>query len=72
MLSRKKTSRKSAKSDADKEDSMNNNNFTICVRYTGIILMDFLEDNEMVIVEQPWLGIMNTLPGAMERKRYGN
>lgn len=49
-----------------------NKNFTICLRYSGIIFQDFLDDNEMVVVEQPWLGIVNTLPDALERQRYGS
>jgi len=48
-----------------------NKNFTICLRYAGIIFQDFLGDNEMVIVEQPWLSIVNALPDALERPRYG-
>jgi len=49
-----------------------NKNFTICLRYSGIIFQDFLDENEMVVVEQPWLGIVNTLPDALERQRYGS
>ena len=48
-----------------------NNNFTICLRYPGMIFMDFLGDNELVVVEQPWIDIVNDLPDALERKRYG-
>ena len=58
------------------EDEMNrddaNKNFTICLRYSGIIFQDFLDSNEMVVVEQPWLSIVNTLPDALERQRYGS
>lgn len=49
-----------------------NKNFTICLRYSGIVFQDFLDTNEMVIVEQPWLSIVNTLPDALERQRYGS
>jgi len=48
-----------------------NRNFTICLRYSGIIFQDFLDKNEMVVVEQPWLGIVNSLPDALFRQRYG-
>ena len=58
------------------EDEMSkdetNRNFTICLRYSGIIFQDFLDSNEMVVVEQPWLSIVNTLPDALERQRYGS
>jgi U3 small nucleolar RNA-associated protein 4 len=49
-----------------------NRNFTICLRYSGIIFQDFLDENEMVVVEQPWLSIVDTLPDALERQRYGS
>jgi len=49
-----------------------NSNFTICLRYSGVIFLDFLGKNEMVVVEQPWLGIVNALPDALERQRYGS
>ena len=48
-----------------------NRNFSICLRYTGVIFMDFVDESELVIVEQPWLDIVNALPDALERKRYG-
>ncbi len=47
-------------------------NFTICLRYSGMIFLDFLDNNELVVVEQPWLGIVNSLPNALERQRYGS
>lgn len=49
-----------------------NSNFTICLRYSGIIFQEFLSKNEMVIVEQPWLNVVNQLPDALERQRYGS
>jgi len=53
-------------------DSNPNPNLTICVLYSGIIFMDFLSEDELVIAEQPWLDILNSLPDALERKRYGS
>jgi U3 small nucleolar RNA-associated protein 4 len=52
-------------------DDNSNKNFTVCLRYTGIIFMDFLGENELLIVEQPWLGVVSSLPNALERRRYG-
>lgn len=49
-----------------------NPNFTTCLRFSGMIFLEFLDENEMVIVEQPWLGIVNSLPDALERQRYGS
>ena len=56
----------------DLKKDVANKNFTICLRYSGIIFQDFLDKNEMVVVEQPWLSIVNTLPDALERQRYGS
>lgn len=44
---------------------------TICLRYTSVLHMDFIADNEMVIVEQPWLSVIETFPAALERKLFG-
>jgi len=46
-------------------------NLTICLRYSGIIFMDFLSGDELVVVEQPWLGILSSLPDGLEKKRFG-
>jgi len=46
-------------------------NFTICLKYSNMIFMKFLDDNELVIVEQPWNDIVNSLTDALEYKRYG-
>mmetsp|Transcript_22457 Transcript_22457/g.33076 ORF Transcript_22457/g.33076 Transcript_22457/m.33076 type:complete len:105 (-) Transcript_22457:416-730(-) len=47
------------------------NNMTICLRYGGMLFLDFVGANEMVVVEQPWLSVVNSLPDALERKLYG-
>jgi hypothetical protein len=44
----------------------------ICLRYNSVLHMDFLADNEMVIVEQPWLNVIATFPDAIERKVFGS
>lgn len=54
------------------KSTIENRNFTTCLRYSGMIFLDFLGDNELVVVEQPWLGIVNSLPDALERQRYGS
>lgn len=45
---------------------------TICLRYNSMLHMDFIDANEMVIVEQPWLNVIATFPPALERKLYGS
>jgi U3 small nucleolar RNA-associated protein 4 len=54
------------------KSEIQNSNFTTCLRYVGMIFLEFLDENEMVVVEQPWLGIVNSLPDALERQRYGD
>jgi U3 small nucleolar RNA-associated protein 4 len=47
------------------------NNFTLCLKYSGILFMDFIDEDELLIVEQPWMDILNALPDVLQRKRYG-
>ena len=61
---------KEVEKDLKKDEA--NRNFTICLRYSDIIFQDFLDKNEMVVVEQPRSSIVDTLPHALERQRYGS
>ena len=47
------------------------NNFTICLRYREILFQDFIAENEMVVVEEPWMSIVEELPDALARRVYG-
>jgi hypothetical protein len=44
---------------------------TICLQYNGMLYMDFMGEGEMVVVEQPWLEVVETLPEALQRRIYG-
>ena len=44
---------------------------TICLNYNSMLFMNFVADHEMVVVEQPWLNVVATFPGALQRKVYG-
>ncbi|CAB9497808.1 RNA-associated protein 4 homolog [Seminavis robusta] len=44
----------------------------LCLRYNSILWLDFIAENEMVIVEQPWLKVISSFPEAMERKIFGS
>jgi len=33
--------------------------------------MDFLDENEMVLVEQPWFEVMEGLPDPLEQRVFG-
>ncbi len=48
-----------------------NKNYTICVKYDSILQLEFIKEDELVIVEQPWLTIVNSLPDPLERRIYG-
>eukprot|EP00525_Craspedostauros_australis_P000837 CAMPEP_0198114670 /NCGR_PEP_ID=MMETSP1442-20131203/5989_1 /TAXON_ID= /ORGANISM="Craspedostauros australis, Strain CCMP3328" /LENGTH=217 /DNA_ID=CAMNT_0043772039 /DNA_START=357 /DNA_END=1009 /DNA_ORIENTATION=+ len=39
--------------------------------YTSMLFLDFLDANEMVIVEQPWLDVVATFPSALKKRVYG-
>jgi hypothetical protein len=54
------------------EKSGHNDNCTLCVRFNAILYMDFIRPDELVIVEQPWLPIANTLPDPLARHVYGS
>lgn len=49
----------------------NNNNFTICLRYSNILFQDFVNEKEMVVVEEPWRSVLEELPAALARRVYG-
>lgn len=40
-------------------------------RYRPLSFVDFLDENELLIVETPWLKVLSRLPGALQRHKYG-
>ncbi|KAJ0403081.1 hypothetical protein P43SY_009148 [Pythium insidiosum] len=40
-------------------------------RYRPLSFVDFLDANEMIVVETPWLKVLSRLPGALHRHKYG-
>uniref|UniRef100_A0AAV1UZD9 U3 small nucleolar RNA-associated protein 4 n=1 Tax=Peronospora matthiolae TaxID=2874970 RepID=A0AAV1UZD9_9STRA len=40
-------------------------------RYRPLSFVDFVAENEMIIVETPWLKVLSRLPGALHRHKYG-
>jgi len=48
-----------------------NKNFTICYHYNHVLHLDLVRPNEMVVVEQPWLDVVHSLPDALARNVYG-
>jgi len=49
----------------------NHANFTMCMRYNSVIHTDFISEQEMIIVEQPWLSVLAALPEVLERQIFG-
>ena len=43
----------------------------VCLLYNEILFQDFISENEMVIVEEPWKSILEELPDALAQKVYG-
>jgi U3 small nucleolar RNA-associated protein 4 len=35
------------------------------------MFLDFVGEDEMVVVERPWFGILESLPPSFYRKSYG-
>ncbi|KAL3800453.1 hypothetical protein HJC23_011690 [Cyclotella cryptica] len=46
-------------------------NFTICLRYSNLLFQDFVNEKEMVVVEEPWMSILEELPDALARRVFG-
>jgi hypothetical protein len=46
-------------------------NFTVCLRYNEMLYQGFVSENEMVVVEEPWMSILEELPDALARRAYG-
>jgi U3 small nucleolar RNA-associated protein 4 len=47
------------------------NNFTICLKFSNLIFQDFISEKEMVVVEEPWMSVLEELPEALARRMYG-
>lgn len=41
------------------------------IRYRPVLFADFLSAEELVVVEEPWLKIMQKLPDPLFRQRFG-
>lgn len=53
------------------QPTMSERNCTICLQYKSMLHLDFLASKEMVVVEQPWVQVVDKLPDAMQRRVYG-
>jgi hypothetical protein len=64
--------------DDDDEPNDNNNTTrttnttaTVFLRYNNMLYSDFIAPNELLVIEQPWMYVVPTLPDAIERRIYG-
>lgn len=55
----------------DENDKRGSRNCSICLQYNGILYLNFVGQREMVVVEQPWLEVVETFPDALQRRVYG-
>jgi hypothetical protein len=49
----------------------NSRNCTVCLHYNSMLHFDFLGNDEMVVVEQPWLRVIANFPEPLQRRVYG-
>ncbi|DBA04328.1 TPA: hypothetical protein N0F65_002090 [Lagenidium giganteum] len=59
---------------ATEDDTLVNEHNGFCRvinRYRPLSFVDFLAENELIVVETPWLKVLSRLPGALQRHKYG-
>ncbi|CAN0537043.1 unnamed protein product [Ectocarpus sp. 8 AP-2014] len=39
--------------------------------FSSVVLMDFLGPNELLVLENPWEAVKESLPEVLDRKQYG-
>jgi len=53
------------------EESLTNISTKLITRYRPILHLDFLSDDELAVVERPLIDVLNTLPPAYFKHKYG-
>ena len=53
------------------EESLTNISTKLITRYRPILHLDFLSDDELAVVERPLVDVLNTLPPAYFKHKYG-
>lgn len=46
-------------------------NFRIVREFSSVVLMDYLGQNELLVLENPWESVKESLPDVLDRKQYG-
>lgn len=47
-------------------------NFTVLTHYRPLLLVDFLDSGEMIVVERPLVDVMSAMPPAFFKPKYGS
>ena len=48
-----------------------NSNFRMIRDFSSVVLLDFLGENELLVLENPWESVKESLPDVLDRKQYG-
>ncbi|CAM9326903.1 unnamed protein product [Ectocarpus sp. 6 AP-2014] len=56
---------------ASGKGAANQSNFRMIRDFSSVVLMDFLGPNELLVLENPWEAVKESLPEVLDRKQYG-
>lgn len=56
---------------SDEDIAADRRSCTVCSHYKNMLYTEFLGPKEMIVVEQPWLDVVETFPAALQRRIYG-
>lgn len=62
-----KKGKKNAKTQVDESEE----SFKVCEKFESPLYAGFVNDGSLVVVERPWVKVMEALPPKLYRKRYG-
>ncbi|CAM9633408.1 unnamed protein product [Laminaria digitata] len=62
---------KAEKPDARAKAASNQSNFRMIRDFSSVVLLDFLGENELLVLENPWESVKESLPDVLDRKQYG-
>lgn len=57
---------------SDPKQRQDGSQLALCLRYTSMLCLDYVEPNELLVVEQPWLSCVANFGESLHRKVYGS
>lgn len=57
--------------EAKAQQAENTESFKVCQKFECPLYAGFVNDGSLVVVERPWMKVMESLPPKLYRKRYG-